>query len=258
MFQNIMGQNPDFYVTPTSGILDLLWTARESFNNLAEFKAQDHETVKTGFRGFCRGALEGYFNSITHKKYVIDKSRGWGVYRDFTEFFYPDPKIICFVRDLKDVVSSFEKIHRENKHMFDLLRNEQTGKGTTIHKRVDEWMAPVNPIGRATERIFEIIRMGYDDKILFIKYEDFCLYPELHMRRVYEYLGVKPFDHDFDHIEQITVEDDDAFGIGKNIHKIRNKLEIRNSDAVKILGSDICEWLYNTYRWYYERFGYQK
>lgn len=258
MFQNIMGQNPDFYVTPTSGILDVIWSSRQVFNNLPEFKAQDYDTVKTAFLGYCRGGLEGYFNAITDKRYILDKSRGWGVYRDFLNSFYPNPKIVCFVRDLKDIVSSFEKIHRENKPLFDPIRDEQNAKATTIHKRVDEWMAPVNPIGRAVERLFEIFRMGYEDKILIIKYEDFCLYPEMHMKKVYEYLEIDPYDHDFENIEQLTVEDDDAFGIGRNIHKIRSKLEIRNSDANRILGADICEWLFQTYRWYYDRFGYTK
>ena len=258
MFQNIMGQNPDFYVTPTSGLLDMLWSARQTFNGLPETKAQDHETMRKALIGFCRGGLEGYFNAITNKKYILDKSRGWGIYRDFANLFYPDPKIICFVRDLKDVVTSFEKIHRENKPMFDDLRDEQNARGTTIHKRVDEWVNPVNPVGRALERLFEIFRMGYDDKILIIKYEEFCLYPETHMRRVYDYLGIDQFEHNFDKIEQITIEDDDAFGIGRNIHQIRPRLEIKNSEANKILGPDICDWLYQTYRWYYDRFGYSK
>lgn len=258
MFQNIMGQNPDFYVTPTSGLLDMLYSSRTTFNNLPEYKAQDYEIVKSAFLGYCKGALMGYFDALTDKKYVLDKSRGWGIYRPFADAFYPDPKIVCFVRDLKDIVCSFEKIYRTNMPLFDMVRDEKNARNTTVHKRVDEWMHPANPVGRAVERLFEMIREGYDDKILFIKYEDFCLYPEAQMIRVYEYFGLPHFSHDFDKIEQITQEDDDAFGIGRNIHTIRPKLEIKQSDAKNVLGADICEWLHNTYRWYYDKFGYKK
>jgi len=258
MFQNIMAQNPDFYVTPTSGVLDMLYSARVTFNQLPEMKAQDSSVVEPAFLGFCGAALQGYFNAITDKPCVLDKSRGWGIYREFTNAFYPNPKIICFVRDLKDVVCSFEKIYRENLPLHDMMRNEQEAGNTTIHKRVDEWMNPRNPVGRACERIFERIRRGDDDKILFIRYEDFCLYPESNMVKVYDYLGLTHFDHDFDNIEQVTQEDDDAFGIGKNIHTIRPKLLPKQSDANQILGQDICEWLYNTYTWYYQKFNYKK
>jgi len=41
LLQNVMGQNPDFYVTPTSGVLELLYASRGNFTSSPEFKAQD-------------------------------------------------------------------------------------------------------------------------------------------------------------------------------------------------------------------------
>ena len=41
LLQNILGQNPDFYVTPTSGVLELLYSARQNYTNDNAFKAQD-------------------------------------------------------------------------------------------------------------------------------------------------------------------------------------------------------------------------
>lgn len=257
-FQNIMAQNPDFYVTSTSGLLELLFGARGNFSNSPEFKAQDQNLMEKAFKGFCANGLQGYANGLTNKKYLLDKSRGWGVYRGFLNEFYPDPKIICLVRNLKDVVCSYEKIYRKNQLQQDTIRNDANGKGTTVHKRVDEWMHPTNTIGRAVERIFEMIRLGYDDKILFVKCEDLCLYPDTEMTRVYDYLGVPYFKHDFDHIEQVTQEDDSVYGLGNGLHTIRPKLEMKPSDADKVLGKDISQWLYDTYKWYYQKFNYQK
>jgi len=257
IFQNIMGQNPDFYVTPTSGILELVFAARGNYSNSPEFKAQDSELMQKAFAGFCKGGIESYFNAITDKKYVMDKSRGWGVYRPFLESFYPNPKIICLVRDLRAVISSYEKIYRKNQHKADPIRDDSTARGTTVHKRVDEWMNPQNTIGRAVERLFEIFRQGYDDKILFIKYEDLCLYPEDTMRKVYEYLGIEHFDHDFDNIEQITVEDDEVYGLTNDLHTIKPKLVLPQPDYKQILGDDICKWIHQNYTWYFDKLGYK-
>jgi len=258
LLQNILGQNPDFYVTPTSGLLELWFGARANFTNSPEFKAQDSELMSKGFKQFCHDGMFGYFNAITDKKYVMDKSRGHGVYRGFIDTFYPNPKIVCMVRNLKDVVCSYEKIYRKNMQKSDPIRDDLQARGTTIHKRVDEWMHPTNTIGRATERIFEMIRLGYDDKILFVKMEDLNLYPDTEMTRIYEYLEIPHFQHDFDNIEQITTEDDEIYGLSKDLHTIRPKLDLRPSDADAIMGKDITDWIYNTYKWYYEKFNYKK
>jgi sulfotransferase len=202
--------------------------------------------------------MEGYFNSITDKKYVLDKSRGWGVYRPFLESFYPNPKVICLVRDLRSVLSSYEKIYRKNQHKSDPIRDDSTSRGTTVHKRVDEWMNPSNTIGRAIERIFEMTRQGYDDKILYVRYEDLCLNPEHEMKRVYDYLELPYFEHDFDNIEQITSEDDAVYGLSNDLHKIRPSLELNPSDFKQILGVDISNWTYDTYKWYFDKFNYKK
>lgn len=258
LFQNLMGQNPEFYVTPTSGMLELVFGARANYSTSLEFKAQDSQLMKEGFLNFCKEGMFGYYNAITDKKYVMDKSRGWGVYRPFLDSFYPNPKVICVVRDLRSVVSSYEKIYRKNQFKHDPIRDDSTASGTTIHKRVDEWMSATNTIGRAVERIFEMIRQGYDSKILFVKYEDLCLNPEREMEKVYAYLELPYFQHNFDKIEQITKEDDDVYGLSNDLHTIRQSLEMKLADYKQVLGVDINNWLYDTYKWYFDKFGYRK
>ena len=258
LIQNILGQNPDFYVTPTSGVLELIFGARANYTNSLEFKAQDAQLMEKGFKEFCNKGMFGFYSAITDKKYVMDKSRGWGVYRPFLAEIHEDPKIICFVRDLRSVVASYEKIYRKNPLKHDPIRDDSTGRGTIVHKRVDEWMATTNTIGRAVERILEMIRLEQDTKVLFVKYEDLCLSPELEMKRIYEYLGVEQYRHDFENIKQITKEDDDVYGLTSDLHQIRTQLSMQQLDYKQVLGQDICNWLYQNYTWYFEKFNYRK
>ena len=90
-FKNLIGQNPDFYVTPTSGVLELVFAARHNYTESPEFKAQDAVLMQEGFRGFCREGFLGYYDAITDKPYVLDKSRGWGYYQDFLDFLLSQP-----------------------------------------------------------------------------------------------------------------------------------------------------------------------
>lgn len=257
ILQNIVGQNPNFYVTPTSGVLELVFGARANYTTSPEFKAQDSELMAKAFKNFCLEGMNGFYDGITDKPYVLDKSRGWGVYRTFLDEFYPDPKIICMVRDLRSVLASYEKIYRKSQLKHDPIRDDASARGTTVHKRIDEWVNPQNTIGRAVERIFEMIRLGYDDKILFVKFEDLALYPDLEMKRIYNYLGLDYFEHDFDNIQQITKEDDAVYGLTSDLHTIKPRLEPLKKDFKEILGKDICDWIQNNYSWYQEKFNYR-
>jgi len=255
VFQNLMNQDPRFYATSTSGMLELLYGARHNYTESPEFKAQDAETMKKAFMGFCRGGMQAYYDAITDKQYVIDKSRGHFAHYDFINSFYPDPKIICLVRSLPDIIASMEKIFRSNQHKSSPLVNHASMQGTTTPKRVDIWFNGP-PIGLAVERLGEAIRQGIDKKLLFIKYESLCLYPEIEMKRVYEYLQIEPYKNDFSHIEQTTKEDDEVYGFS-GLHSIRNKLEMKPSDAKQVLGKDVYDWINNQYKWYNEYFGYK-
>jgi len=254
LFQNLVGQNPDFYVTPTSGVLELVYAAKSNFNQSLEFKAQDRETMETAFRSFCKSGMEGFFNAITEKPYVLDKSRGWGYHYAFLNYIYPNPKIIVLIRDLKDVFTSMEKNFRKNQHLDMSIVNHGQMTGTTTEKRVDIW-ANSQPVGMAIERLYQICKEKNDEKMLVIKYEDLCKMPTQTMQKVYNFLEVPYFEHNFGHIEQITQEDDEIYGIYGD-HKIHQSLKLPPSQAKEILGKTVCDWIEQRFSWFYNKFRY--
>ena len=256
MLQNILAQNPDVYATPTSGVLELIYGARANYSSSPEFKAQDTELMKQGYLSFCKNGVEGFFNAITDKKYVVDKSRGWGVHYGFLNEVFPEPKIICMVRDLRDIFCSMEKNFRKSQYKDMGIVNHAELKGTTTPKRIDIW-ANSQPVGMAIERLTEIFRQGINEKMLFIRYEDLCLYPDATMMKIYNYLEIPHFQHDFENIEQVTKEDDEIYGMFGD-HTIRKSLELTPSTANKVLGTDVTEWIYSNYRWFYDTFKYEK
>jgi len=254
LLQNIVGQNPDFYVTPTSGVLELVYAARANYSTSPEFAAQDAEDMKKGFLSFCKGGVESFFGAITDKPYALDKSRGWGIHYGFLNSFYPDPKIICMIRDPRDIFTSMEKNFRKSQHMDSGIVNHAEMKGTTTEKRIDIWVNS-QPVGLAMERLQQIVNEGISDKILFVKFEDLCGRPDVEMRRVYDYLELPHFKHDFERVEQITVEDDSVYGIYGD-HNIQTKVRPQQSKYNEVLGVAASEWIKNHYSWFYNKFEY--
>lgn len=254
LLQNILGQNPDFYVTPTSGVLELLFASRSNYTTDNAFKAQDPELMKKGWLNFCRQGIEGFFNGITDKKYVVDKSRGWGIHYNFLNSFYPNPKIVCMVRDLRSVYASMEKNFRKNQDKDSGIVNWAEMKGTTTAKRVDHW-AQTPPIGIAVERLKQMIDEDIDKNILFIRFEDLTSNPESELNKVYDFFGVDRYQHDFNNVEQITQEDDTVHGIFGD-HTIRKEVKPIPKSYNDYLGKELSQNIVNTYPWFYEYFNY--
>ena len=254
LLQNIMGQNPEFYVTPTSGVLELIYGARGNFSTSPEFKAQDAELMKSGFLNFCHYGVQGFFAGVTDKPYVLDKSRGWGVHYGFLNSFYSNPKIVCMVRDPRDIFASMEKNFRKNQHLDSGMVNHAEMSGTTTEKRIDIW-ANSQPIGLAFERLSQVFKEGINQNMLFIRYEDLMKGPDQEMKRLYEYFELPYYQHDFDNVQQITKEDDSVYGIYGD-HNIQPKLEYKKSNAKEVLGTHAYTWIKNNYKWFFDEFKY--
>ena len=74
LIQNIIAQNPDFYTTPTSGLVDLVMASKHNYNSSQSFIAQDQKQMENAFLTYCKAGMQGYFEGLTDKPYVVDKS----------------------------------------------------------------------------------------------------------------------------------------------------------------------------------------
>lgn len=256
LLQNIIAQNPEFYCTPTSGTLELIYAARANFTTDVTFKAQDSELMQNGFKGFCKEGINGFYNAITDKPFILDKSRGWGIHYNFLENILGEPpKIICMVRDIKQILSSMELKFRQNQIYDSGIVNHSNLKNTTTPKRIDHYLS-TQPLGLGIERLQEIFRQGINQHILFIRYEDLCSHPDAAINRIYNYLNIPVFNHhNFNYVEQKTVEDDSVYGIYGD-HNIRLKVSKTDNNPENVLGKDVCSWVDNNFKWYNDIFNY--
>ena len=256
LLQNILGNNPDFYASATSGLFDLLNVSKQSYTKSPVIKAQNEQEMKKAFLTYCRYGLQGFYEGITDKPNVIDKSRAWMVNVDWLDSFYPNPKIICMIRDLRDVIASMEGNYRKNSDKWDLSNNYEEPKGVSIGERVGMWLKNDNkPVGETLNRLQEAIHRGYGQKMLFVKFEKLCENPERQMRRIHNYLEIPYYDYDYTNIKQVTFEDDKFHGKYGD-HKIKSNIQPLKSKAVELLGQNICNQIYKNNLWYFKYFNY--
>jgi sulfotransferase len=254
LLQNVMMQNPDIYSTPTSGLIEFLLAARTIYSTGDAFKAQDPKEMEKAFHGFCQSGLHGYFDALTDRPYILDKSRGWlGNFR-FLNYIQPGAKVIVMVRDLRAIFASMEKNYRKNPHQDPQIVDGAQLKNMTVDTRIQHYSI-TPPIGPALEWLHDALQQGFDQHILFIRFEDFTTNPQAEIDRIYNYLEIPKFQHDFNNVEQLTKENDIIHGIFGD-HKIQSKIQPITTDYINILGYHNCDNIKNHYSWFFNKFGY--
>lgn len=232
---NILNQNPKFNATSTSGILEIILAIRNQWENVIALQASPN---KPGKNAVLKGIIHNYYN-ITEKPVVFDKSRGWTAYIELAEYILSKKcKILVPVRNIVDILASFEKLYRKQAHEWQFPQ-EKTNyfEWQTVEGRANVWMRNDQPVGIAYNRIRDAISRGYRDRLCFIEFNNLTHNPELTMRQIYDFLGNEYFEHDFNNVVQTTSENDDIHGI-PGLHTIRPKVEPLNVDAKTIIGPD--------------------
>jgi sulfotransferase len=255
LLQNVLAQNPNIYSTPTSGLYELIKTSKEIFTIRPEFTSQDVDLMSKAFSGYCKGAIDGFCSGLTEKDYVIDKSFNWSSDFKLLETIYDEkPKMVIMVRDLRDIFSSMEEGYRNSTFKVQPNVNWDSLQFTTLQKRLEKW-STAPPLGSSLDRLKDLINFKNDKDVFFIKYEDFCAYPNPIMISLYKYLNIEYYQHDFNKVQQATHQNDSYYAFS---HKIREQIKPVPSKAIEILGQNICDTISEEYDWYFKYFNYNK
>lgn len=226
LLMNILGQNPRFYVTPTSGILDMLVQVRNTWDKNDANRARDRQENEVLKRNVLRSMLYGYFDKES-QPVCFDKNRYWLEFLEMAADLIGGRdglKVLVTVRDLRDVLASFEGLYRKTSALGQVpLEMNNVVKCKTALGRFELFIDDGQPVGRAFNAVRDALTRGWRQNMHFIDYTDLTSRPGEVMGKVYAFLGEAPFRHDFDNVEQITTEDDFAYGF-KDLHKIRTKV----------------------------------
>ena len=236
---NILAQNPKFHVTATSGILGVLVQVRHQWDQSVEFKAAPNEKARVNV---YRGVIEGYFEDVEPGKVCFDKSRGWLNYIETAELALGGKvKVLVPVRDVRDVLSSFEKLYRANKSKREVPgESENYFQFQTVAGRCEVWVATNQVVGMAYNRIKDAVKRGFRDRMHYVEFEKLTTSPEATMKKVYAFLDEPYFEHDFDNVTQITQEDDIWHGY-EDLHTIRPKVKPMEAQWPHILGKEVAD-----------------
>jgi sulfotransferase len=227
LLANILAQNPRFHVTPTSGVVDMLVQVRNGWDRNDAFQAMDRKLSEQVKANVLKAMLQGYFSHVP-QPVCIDKNRYWAEFLEMAAALVggrEQVKVLVTVRDLRDVVASFESLYRRTSALGQLPQEAALAlKFKTALGRVETFIDDAQLVGRAYNAIRDAVTRGWKDRMHFIDYDDLTKKPQAVMEGVYRFLGETGCAHDFENVEQVTIEDDTVYGF-KDLHVIRQKVE---------------------------------
>ncbi len=243
VLSSILNQNPIIHSSPLSPINQIMLDYEQAFNNEHVKRLND----KTGFNNIINKLLDNYYEDIK-KPVIIDRQKSWGILPNFNmikNYVTPNPKIIFTTRPIIEILTSFINIMPKENSSIDLemIQIEWTYKNylSLNDNRCDYLMRAGGQIDRLLTTINTI--QQNEENFCLIKYDDIVNTPQEVMDKIYKFLELPNYKHNFNNIEKVEVDNDVMAGLPPNMHEIRPQLKKISQDPKEVLS----EYVINKY-----------
>lgn len=233
----LLNQNPEIHASTNSPLLDTIhYTEEYLLYNSEQYKATPNP--EGAHKVLSSIPYNYYFN--TPQDIIIDKSRGWvNQIQHIQDYITSEPKIICPVRNIQDILSSFLNLISNSKTTSfideNLIRNNIE---ISNDNRCDYLMSSQGIIGQSYNALLECFRKGNNQYLLLIDYDDLVRNPQHELNRIYEFIGLSSYLHSFENVSTKQDENDDVYKL-ENMHSVRDTVEKIHRDNTKYLSEKI-------------------
>lgn len=240
VLSSILNQNPNIYCSPSSPLFPMLAESDKSYG-LPQNIDFDRST---GIDAVLKNMANNFY-SDHNEQYIIDKNHWWPIPLGVDimhKYITQDIKIICPVRDIMEVLASFNTIVEKNKfknkeNVIDRGALEFTHPDKSMpDRRADFLMMPNQDISTHLYGMGFAKQPEFRHMFHFIEYNDIVGNPEKVLNDLYDYLEIEKFDHVFEGLKT-EVPAKSVTGI-YDLHKVNPKLERKSVNPKDIFSED--------------------
>ena len=254
VLMNVLQQNPNVFTTSTDAFPEILREQILIKSRYREsFQAMSCEQADDAVYGMAMGATRGWYEGLTNKPIVISKSRQWST----LHHLFPNSKILVTVRDLRDVVESFDRVNSKIKALHTFGDNNILYASMSEDEKYHYHFNEANAFsGSFRSELPKYIELFKEDptRVKFVRYEDLLKEPEYMLNRIYQFLGLEPYEHDLNNIEQSALfEHDNAYFREKTDHHTKPSM-IPWTEPKRVLSDKFHKKVVENNAWFYKCF----
>jgi sulfotransferase len=166
-----------------------------------------------------------FYEPQAEKEVIFDTNRLWCSKLSLIHELFPDSKVICCVRNVAWIMDSVELLVRKN--TFEVSRLfSNSGERSTVYTRTEALSQGGRLVGFAYNALKEAFYSEYSSSLLLVDYDILAQAPDKTLSLIYQFLGEKPFSHDFENVEYQADEFDNRLNT-KGLHQVRRKVEFK-------------------------------
>lgn len=256
VIMNILNENPRFFTTGTCPLPYFVESCKGISTQVSEFIALDKDVLNEAHLNFLRQGFRGWFESMTDKPVVVSKSRVWAEYLHHTFALDPNSKYIYIIRDLRDIICSFETLLEKYPNIT-IGDSENQFQHEPFEKRMELYCTDgMANLGRPLHMIPHIMEMAqkHPNNFFILRHEDFNENPRGTFQQVYQFLGEEYFEHDFDNIPPSDYYEHDTVYRSMVSHKTGTKLRKLEPRWPKVMTPEQSQLLIQNNIDYYKTF----
>lgn len=216
-------QNPDVHAAMASPLGPLYGAVSSHLS--AKNEVYSHISDVSRER-ILRGLFDNYY-SYTDKKIIFDSGRYWTSKMSMIVKLFPSAKMICCIRPVEEIVSSFEKLldsnPLESTAMFGFSSDGN------LYSRAEYLRSSKGMIGTALNNLKQAYYGPFSDRLLLVPYDRLVAEPIEVLRQIYDFTGLDPFIHNPQSVEYSADEVDRRLG-AKGLHTVRGPVSARANE----------------------------
>jgi len=256
LLMNILQQNPTIFSSSTCPTTYLLEGAKQAASSVSEFIAMDQDQLNNSLTNYVKCGMNGWFSAMTDKPVIISKSRNWDRYLNFLFHAHQEPKFIVIIRDLRDIICSFEKLSHKYT-VWPIGSQQDPFHMLPFEKRMEIYCTDIGgnlglPLKNMVH-VYEWMKKRPNNFYLF-RFEDFNDNPAYAIRSMYNWLGMPKYEHDLNNVELAKQYEHDTAYRALVSHKTERQVRKLEPSWPKMMTEEQSNLVIQNNEWFYQTF----
>jgi sulfotransferase len=227
----ILNQNPDIYSGPQTDFARMMLSIYHETQGSESFQSGYNPE---GYVNIMRQIPNNFYANVD-KKIIIDKNRNWGTIDNIKllDLLSDNVKIICPVRPILEILSSFLRLAENNPNNFidRRIKNIPSGYYRSLNDaRCDLLMGDEEGLQHNIFSLASALQPEHRHKFHFVLYKDLVTKPKESISSIYDFLDIPRFEHNFNNLKWEEMPNEtNVFGI-PNMHSVQPTLKSSKTD----------------------------
>lgn len=235
LLTSLLNQHPKIYATSTSPVIGMVTNFYYNWESQTSTQVEDKDERQ---RTNMVAAMVLAAHKHIEKPIVVDKNRGWAkTGKLLTELLGKQPKMICTVRNIPDIMASFiTLINKDNDNWVDKHLKETGFAINNINRCRLLWSGVVGESWQAFKSGYQFNKQN----MLIFEYDSITSSPLEVMKKIEEYLEIEPFQYDLNNLKPMK-EKDELHGF-RGLHDIRPIVKKTSLPPEQIIGKELTQY----------------